>query len=129
VCDCPLVSIITSISREHWQQLGPTLADIAREKAGILKPGCPAVVAPVPPEALAVITQRIAELGCPAIFPEPARNLGDGWAEYQGCENFQLNPKSFIQNPKSIKYPLPLPGDIQLTNSALAIAALQILTD
>ena len=127
VCSRPLVSIITSISREHWQQLGPTLADIAREKAGILKPGCPAVVAPVPPSALAVITQRIAELGCPAIFPEPARHLAESWAEYQGWENFQLNPKSKIQNPKSIKYPLPLLGDIQLTNSALALAALQIL--
>jgi len=51
VCSRPLVSIITSISREHWQQLGPTLADIAREKAGILKPGCPAVVGPLPPAA------------------------------------------------------------------------------
>ena len=41
VCSQPLVTIITSISREHWQHLGPTLADIAREKAGILKPNCP----------------------------------------------------------------------------------------
>jgi len=54
VCDRPLVSIITSISREHWQQLGSTLADIAREKAGILKPGCPAV-GPLPPAAEAVV--------------------------------------------------------------------------
>ena len=46
VCDRPLVSIITSISRDHWQRLGPTLADIAREKAGILKPNCPAIVGP-----------------------------------------------------------------------------------
>jgi dihydrofolate synthase/folylpolyglutamate synthase len=43
VCDRPLVSIITSISWEHWQRLGPTIAHIAREKAGILKPGCPAI--------------------------------------------------------------------------------------
>ncbi|MBW4574778.1 MAG: bifunctional folylpolyglutamate synthase/dihydrofolate synthase [Aphanothece sp. CMT-3BRIN-NPC111] len=110
VCDRPLVSIITSISREHWQQLGPTLADIATEKAGILKPGCPAVVGLLPPEAKAVIAQKIAQLGCPAVWPQPARQIGEGWAEYQG-----------------IKYPLPLLGDIQLINSALAIAALQIL--
>jgi len=45
------LSVSSSISREHWQQLGPTLADIAREKAGILKPGCPAVVGPLPPAA------------------------------------------------------------------------------
>src|SRR6476646_9084330 len=54
VCDRPLVSVITSISREHWQRLGPTIADIAGEKAGILKPNCPAVVGPLPPEAQAV---------------------------------------------------------------------------
>jgi dihydrofolate synthase/folylpolyglutamate synthase len=84
VCDRPLVSVITSLSREHWQKLGPTLADISREKAGILKPGCPAVIAPLPPEAEPVIKQRIAELGCPVIYPEPSVDLGDGWAEYRG---------------------------------------------
>lgn len=109
VCDRPLVSIITSISWEHWQRLGPTLADIAREKAGILKPGCPVVVGPLPAEARAVVEQRIAELGCPAVWPEPAIDSG-GWAVSQG-----------------IKYPLPLLGAVQLINSALAIATLQVL--
>jgi len=47
----PLVTVITSISREHWQQLGPTVADIAGEKAGILKPGCPVVVGTLPSDA------------------------------------------------------------------------------
>jgi len=69
VCSRPLVSIITSISREHWQQLGPTLADIAREKAGILKPGCPAVVGPLPPAAI-LWCDRIIELGCPVVWPQ-----------------------------------------------------------
>ena len=117
VCDRPRVSIITSISREHWQQLGPTLADIAREKAGILKPGCPAVVAPLPPAAEAVVRSRIIELGCPAVWAEPALELRTSeaqrtqrWASYQGVE-----------------YPLPLLGAHQLSNSALAIAALQTL--
>lgn len=164
VCAHPLVTIITSLSREHWQTLGPTLADIAREKAGILKPGCPAVVGQLPAEARAVVEQRITELDCPAVWPEPAQRLtppdqrGDltevlnsalslpdqdrdatevlssnlsptyqgvvlgGWAEYQ-------DPRSLGLNPKSIKYPLPLLGDIQLSNSALAIAALQILRE
>ena len=120
VCDRPLVSIITSISREHWQQLGSTLAKITTEKAGILKPGCPAVVGQLPPEAQAVVAQRVAELSCPVVWVEPARKLppltaelNEGlecWAEYQG-----------------IKYPLALHGDIQLSNSAIAIASLQIL--
>ena len=110
VCDRPLVTVITSISREHWQVLGPTLADIANEKAGILKPGCPAVIGMLPPEALAAVEKRIEELGCPAIFPSPAIQIKTGWAEYEG-----------------IRYPLPLWGEFQLMNSALAIASLQIL--
>ncbi len=113
VCDRPLVSIITSISREHWQHLGPTLADIAREKAGILKPGCPAVVGPLPPAAIAVVQERIETLGCPAVWVEPGIDLQKTdykRAIYQGIE-----------------YTLPLMGAIQLTNSALAIAAVQIL--
>ncbi len=116
VCDRPLVSVITSLSREHWQILGPTLADIAREKAAILKPGCPAVIGPLPEAARAVVEERIAALSCPALWPAPARSLGIPassrweWAESQG-----------------IAYPLALAGEIQLTNSALAIAVLQLL--
>lgn len=110
VCDLSLVSIITSISREHWQILGPTLADIAREKAGILKSRCPAIIGPMPPEAKTVIMQRAAELDCPAVQPEPALDLGQGWADYQ-----------------AMQYPLSLQGAIQQTNSALAIAALNVL--
>lgn len=113
VCNSPLVTVITSISREHWQVLGPTLADIAKEKAGILKPGCPAVIGQLPPEAKFVVEKRIAELNCPAVFPQSAIKLltpEKRWAEYQG-----------------IKYPLPLLGDFQLANSALAIASVQLL--
>ena len=137
VCSNPLVTIITSISREHWQVLGPTLADIAREKAGILKPGCPAVIGQLPEEAIAVVKQRIVELGCPAVFPQAAVELGtaeaqskERWVEYRDIENLEFNPKSGspVQNPKSIKYSLPLLGDFQLQNSALAIASFQILS-
>jgi dihydrofolate synthase/folylpolyglutamate synthase len=112
VCDRPLVSIITSISREHWQRLGSTLADIAAEKAGILKPGCPAVIGQLPPEAKAVIDRRIADLNCPAIYPSPAIEGDIGWATAAG-----------------IHYALPLQGAIQLHNSALAIAALLLLRE
>jgi dihydrofolate synthase / folylpolyglutamate synthase len=116
VCLEPLVTIITSISREHWQQLGPTVADIAREKAGILKAGCPVVVGQLPPDAEEVVRSRALELECPIFTPQPAHQITTGWAEYQTFQNSQL-----------IKYPLPLAGQIQLANSALAIAALEIL--
>ncbi len=112
VCDRPLVSIITSISKEHWQRLGPTVADIAREKAGILKANCPVVIGKLPPEATEVFAQKIKELNCPATWVEPAKfsHHNSGYAQYQGIE-----------------YPLPLLGEVQLSNSALAMASIQIL--
>ncbi|KGF72097.1 folylpolyglutamate synthase [Neosynechococcus sphagnicola sy1] len=120
VCDRPLVSIITSLSREHWQVLGPTLADIAREKAGILKVGSPAIVGLLPAEAAVVVAEQIAALNCPVDWPESAQEIprptDSGspkpmpWAEFRG-----------------IQYPLPLAGEVQLRNSSLAIAAVQVL--
>ena len=116
VCDQPLVTIITSISREHWQQLGPTVAHIAREKAGIIKPGCPVVMGSLPEEAERVVLSRILELKCPIYTPQPSHQINQNWAEYQK-----------LKSSETIKYPLPLQGEIQLHNSALAIAALEIL--
>lgn len=136
VCDRPLVTVITSISREHWQQLGSTVAEIAAEKAGILKPGCPVVVGPLPPDAQKVVRSRILELECPYIFPQAAHKIATEWAEYQEAEEksgFGEYREKFSardsDNIKTIKYPLPLQGQIQLTNSALAIAALKILQE
>jgi dihydrofolate synthase / folylpolyglutamate synthase len=117
VIDKPLVSVITSIGKDHWQILGSTLGKIAGEKAGILKPGCPVVMGILPEEADCVVRSRIMEQKCPAIYPQPSIDIGDGWAEYTNQE----------ATPKSIKYPLVLQGQIQLANSALAIAALEIL--
>ncbi|MBD2387750.1 bifunctional folylpolyglutamate synthase/dihydrofolate synthase [Cylindrospermum sp. FACHB-282] len=141
VCSQPLVTIITSISREHWQQLGPTVADIAREKAGILKPGCPAVVGPLPPDAQKVVlsalntsaslgdtppTQEpILELQSPIFTPQPAHQIATGWAEYERIQNLKFKN----HNSKTLKYPLALQGQIQLTNSVLALAALEILQE
>ena len=110
----PLVTVITSISREHWQQLGSTLTEIATEKAGIIKPRCPVVVGQLPLEAQKVVRSRITKLNCPAVLVEPALELpainGQRWASYQ-----------------NIDYPLPLLGGIQLNNSAIAISTIQVL--
>ncbi|WP_036485709.1 folylpolyglutamate synthase/dihydrofolate synthase family protein [Myxosarcina sp. GI1] len=111
--DRSLVSVITSISKEHWQRLGPTVADIAREKAGILKANCPAVIGRLPTAAKTVVAARIAELNCPAVWVEPATELkfaSSRWAKYEDLE-----------------YPLPLLGEVQLNNSAIAIATIKVL--
>ncbi|MEI2578667.1 bifunctional folylpolyglutamate synthase/dihydrofolate synthase [Scytonema sp. PRP1] len=126
VCLNPLVTIITSISREHWQVLGPTVADIAREKAGILKSGCPAVIGALPSDAEQVVRSRALELQCPVIEPKPARQISPGWAEYQTIYH-TLWEAADRASTKFIKYPLPLQGQFQLTNSALALAAIEIL--
>lgn len=113
VCDRPLVSVITSISREHWQRLGPTVAAIAGEKAGILKPHCPAIIGQLPAEAKAVVRQRAESLECETLWVEPSADLGQGRARY---------PSS----PPLI-YSLPLPGAHQRMNSAVAIATIHAL--
>jgi len=61
----PEVCVITSIGLDHTEILGDTLEQIAAEKAGIIKPGVPVVVGPVPDEAWAVIERIAGERGAP----------------------------------------------------------------
>jgi dihydrofolate synthase/folylpolyglutamate synthase len=63
----PIVTAITPVGLDHQQYLGDTLAEIAGEKAGIIKPGVPIVVASQPAEAFVVIAARAAQLGAPLI--------------------------------------------------------------
>ncbi|MGB5633247.1 MAG: folylpolyglutamate synthase/dihydrofolate synthase family protein [Waterburya sp.] len=116
VKDSSLMSVITSLSKEHWQRLGPTLADIAGEKAGVIKPSCPVVIGQLPSEARTVILTKAQELAAPITLVEPATEIniaaanGSKWAKYQDLE-----------------YPLPLLGEVQLSNSAIAIATIKNL--
>ncbi|HEY5705367.1 MAG TPA: folylpolyglutamate synthase/dihydrofolate synthase family protein [Terrimicrobiaceae bacterium] len=66
----PLVSVITPIALDHTRWLGGTLAEIAREKAGIIKPGVPVVSAWQEPEAATVLVQRAAAAGSSMDFIE-----------------------------------------------------------
>jgi len=109
VCDRPLVSVITSIGLDHCQQLGSTLAAIASEKAGIIKPQCPVLIAENAPEAIASLQAKLLECNAPVTWVNAATRTDTG-AIYQGFE-----------------YPLPLLGHHQLINSALAIAAIHSL--
>lgn len=64
----PMVCIITSIGLDHQEYLGNSIAEIAAEKAGILKSGIPCVVGFVPPEAEVVIRNRATQVGAPFYF-------------------------------------------------------------
>lgn len=109
VCEKTLLSIITSIGLDHTEMLGPTLAHIAFEKAGILKPQTPSIIGKIPPEAKQVIQQKISQLNCPVTWIEPATP-------------HPTKPNTAIY--KNLEYSLPLAGDIQLINSAIAIETL-----
>lgn len=115
VCDLPLVTVITSIGRDHWQRLGNTLAEIATEKAGILKPHRPAIIGPMPTTAQTVILERAQALHCPIFSPAPAEYLSgiftqQAWGMW-----------------RDYRFPLPLAGDVQLVNAALALATIDCL--
>lgn len=104
VVERPALSVITSISVDHTQFLGEGIAQIAFEKAGILKPGVPAVSAPQAPAASAVLRARAAEVGAP--YEEIAyRPTPDG---------FELDGERFP--------PPVFLGRHQLENAALAVA-------
>jgi dihydrofolate synthase/folylpolyglutamate synthase len=109
VCDRPLVSVITSIGLDHCQQLGNTLGAIASEKAGIIKSKCPVVIAENHAEAIAALQAKVIECEAPVTWVSAAKPTTTG-AIYQGFE-----------------YPLPLLGNHQLINSAVAIATIQSL--
>jgi dihydrofolate synthase / folylpolyglutamate synthase len=93
------------------QYLGDTLALIAGEKAGIVKPGVPCVVGVQPPEAACVFDARAAALGA------PLRRHGREW-------NFMRTEAGFaFQGRKTRALPHPaLPGEHQYANAALAVA-------
>lgn len=99
----PELSIITSISLDHTEMLGDTLAKIAGEKAGIIKPGKPVLMGKLPPEAEAVVRRVAAERGCEL---------------YVSTERFPDESALPATN---------LEGDFQRWNAALAVYATEIL--
>ena len=106
----PALTVITPIAMDHESFLGDTPAAIAGEKAGILKPGVPCVMAEQLPEARAVIAARAAQLGAPLLREGPdflGRKDADGSLLFGAL---RLPPPS-------------LAGDFQYRNAGLALAA------
>ncbi len=74
----PRFAIITSIDLEHTAQLGSTLGEIAREKAGIVKPGVPVFVGPLPREAEVVVRAIARERGAEFVAVDPSELGAEG---------------------------------------------------
>jgi dihydrofolate synthase/folylpolyglutamate synthase len=115
VIERPAVTAITPISLDHQAFLGNTLAAIAGEKAGILKPGVPAVIGEQTAEAQTVIEQRAAAIAAPL-----SRNGLEWRCEAQG------DGMRFAGTRWRLDLPLPsLPGAHQIGNAGIAIACLE----
>lgn len=117
----PLVSVITSVSLDHTDRLGPDLASIAGEKAGILKPGVPVVVGRVPQEAMRVIRLTAHERGCPLFV------LGQDFDHNLSQTGLSVQWRHEDQERRVDNIQLGLAGPHQLDNAALALRALDLL--
>ena len=140
----PMISVITDISLDHQKFLGNTVSEIAREKAGIIRPGGVVVTLPQQPEANDVIGNTILELDAvgvnaaqyvPPVSPASTRYLVPST---QHGDSSEPRTKRADKELGSYRYPLqvmgkeisvesPLVGRHQLRNVALAIAAAEEL--
>lgn len=119
VIDRPECAVITALGMDHVKELGPTLADIAAAKAGIIKEGCPVVSYGGVPEADAVIRRVAAEKHAQLTEVDFGRLQVDGGDldrvtfDFDGLDRVRL----------------PLIGSYQPRNAALAITALRVMRE
>ena len=117
VIDKPALTVITPVSIDHQQFLGEALAQIAGEKAGIIKRGVPCVVGPQQEAAMDVIEERAARLGAPLIAH------GQHWHAWEERGRLIYQDEAGL-----LDLPMPaLPGAHQIENAGAALAALRYL--
>lgn len=119
----PEVAVITPIGWDHVEILGPTLAHIAREKAGIIKPKRPVVVSPAqPPEALEVFWEVSKQLQAPLHLTD---SCGFQPADWVQAENTFL--RRFVSSAQGEAWLCSLTGDYQATNLATVWGVVEVL--
>jgi len=119
----PEVCIITSISLDHTEVLGKTVAEVAGEKTGIIKPGSTVVISPQPEGAARVIEEVCLDRGAGLVrvgSDVTWRSLGFDY----GRQLFQVKGRL-----SSYELSIPLLGQHQLENAAVAVAALEVLME
>jgi dihydrofolate synthase/folylpolyglutamate synthase len=122
----PEVTGITSISKDHMAQLGHTLPKIAEEKAGIFKPGVPAITVAQTPEVEAVLQRHAAKVGAP--FDVTGKSIE---FSYRFEATRMLGPHNRIcltsANSKFEHLAVPMMGEHQAINCGLALAVIDKL--
>ncbi|MFC4776455.1 bifunctional folylpolyglutamate synthase/dihydrofolate synthase [Paenibacillus sp. GCM10023252] len=118
----PIVSIITNIGHDHMDILGSSITEIAREKAGIIKPGVPVISAVTQPEAIQVIRETA----------ESNRST-----LYLYGEKFHMTPVAVKEDEQQFEFQglfrsigdlaITLNGEHQLLNAAVAVMTLEVL--
>jgi dihydrofolate synthase/folylpolyglutamate synthase len=117
----PGVCCVTSIELEHTEKLGTTLAAIAREKAGIAKPGVPLVMGALPDEAAAEVEAQAARLGC------ALARFGSEFDAQVLDEGLDRQRIRFREGSLVFESELALAGAHQARNAALALACVRRL--
>jgi len=121
----PVVSIITRIDFDHENFLGHSLREIAAEKAGILKPGVPAVIAAQEPEVREVLLARARELHCAVSETSEAFRVKDERVE-EGCVRAAVEE---ISTGRTYNLTPRLPGRFQAQNALNAVATARLLQE
>ena len=114
----PALSVITNISFDHTEFLGNTLAQIAADKAGIIKPEIPVVIGEVVPETRPVFIQKAQEQNSPLTFAE--ENISVKFIEYSA-------DKMIVETLDNEKLIVGLCGEYQLKNIATVLTAVEEL--
>ena len=115
VIDAPLATVIAPVSLDHTEFLGQTLAEIASEKAGIIKPGVPAICAEQAAEAMAAIEAQARRMRA------PLHAAGQQWHVNVECGRLVYQDDRGLMDLAAPK----LFGRHQFDNAGLAIAALR----
>ncbi|WEK55350.1 MAG: bifunctional folylpolyglutamate synthase/dihydrofolate synthase [Candidatus Cohnella colombiensis] len=118
----PVVSVITNVGHDHMDVLGSTLEEIAREKAGIIKPGVPVITAVNQPDIVEIMKQTAA---------------GNRSTAYIMGEQFSVDVESAVENNQQFKFTGPfrslnslaitLNGAHQVVNAAVAVMTIEVL--
>lgn len=122
----PSVTVLTTIGLDHTHQLGNTVEAIAGEKCGIIKPGVPVISASQEPEAADVIGTVARERGCKLLREgSEVRVTNAAWDPNRST--WTLSVTTPLAEHRDLE--LPLLGRHQLSNCALAVASLDLLSE